>query len=143
MPGGYYFYNCKQRSQLVAPDIQLTTHQEEKIEEIINQLVVQHKPLQYIMGEVPFIDTHIVVKPPVLIPRPETEEWTAWLIDQLAPIKQEPLTILDMCTGSGCMLSRLQKLSHRQLSMLLIMLIMPLRVREKIFNIIICRIDTH
>lgn len=97
------FITGKQRSHLIAhPDLQLTAHQKEKLEEIINQMVVQHKPLQYIMGEVPFLDAHIVVRPPVLIPRPETEEWTAWLIEQLQPIKHEPLAVIDMCTGSGC-----------------------------------------
>ncbi|CDO70595.1 hypothetical protein BN946_scf184656.g10 [Trametes cinnabarina] len=36
---------------------------------------VRHEPLQYILGSVPFGPLHIVCRPPVLIPRMETEDW--------------------------------------------------------------------
>lgn len=68
----------------------------------IHKLVHEHVPLAYIIGHVPFLDTTIMVQPPVLIPRPETEEWVAWLIQILAPVKNYPLHILDIGTGSGC-----------------------------------------
>ena len=45
------------------------------------------------------------MRPPVLIPRPETEEWTLRVADQLRHALSEPgpcLRILDLCTGSGC-----------------------------------------
>lgn len=97
------FVTAKNRAHLIAQStIELTPHQQEKLEEIITQLVVEHKPLQYIIGSVPFDQVNICVNPPVLIPRPETEEWTAWLIEQLKPIQTTPLSILDLCTGSGC-----------------------------------------
>jgi release factor glutamine methyltransferase len=43
-----------------------------------------------------------MVEPPILIPRPETEEWVTWLIGELQPVAQHKITILDLCTGSGC-----------------------------------------
>ena len=86
------------------------THQEitwndqfqELLDSIIDKLVNQHMPLAYILGSVPFCGLEILVKPPVLIPRPETEEWCANLIEQLQSLPKEPLWILDLCTGSGC-----------------------------------------
>jgi len=59
-----------------------------------------HKPLQYILGTVPFLSTTITVCPPILIPRPETEEWVAYLISELTPYA--PRLLLDLCTGTGC-----------------------------------------
>jgi release factor glutamine methyltransferase len=76
------------------------------LEAIVTQHVVEHKPLAYIMGAVPFCQATILVEPPVLIPRMETEEWVERLIEQLRPVVEkklpEPLVILDMCSGSGC-----------------------------------------
>ncbi|CAG8785058.1 14217_t:CDS:2, partial [Acaulospora morrowiae] len=62
----------------------------------------------------PFCDLEIIVKPPVLIPRWETEEWTHRLITRLMQFFEKsyltrlsqssnsPFRILDICTGSGC-----------------------------------------
>ena len=62
----------------------------------------ENYPLQYLLGSVEFCGLTLCVEPPTLIPRPETEEWVHNLIQQLQPFKDKPLTILDMCTGSGC-----------------------------------------
>ena len=44
------------------------------------------------------------MRPPVLIPRPETEDWTIRLAELLSPppSSTRPLKVLDLCTGSGC-----------------------------------------
>jgi release factor glutamine methyltransferase len=42
----------------------------------------------------------IEVREGVLIPRPETEELVAWVIEKAADIERP--RILDVCTGSGC-----------------------------------------
>ena len=54
------------------------------------------------MGSTPFAGLEILTQPPVLIPRPETEEWTVNLIEQLQGLPDKKLQILDLCTGSGC-----------------------------------------
>ncbi len=57
------------------------------------------RPIQYILGETLFYGCIIMVRPGVLIPRPETEE----LVDLI--IKENPGfngKILDIGTGSGC-----------------------------------------
>ncbi|KAI0743476.1 S-adenosyl-L-methionine-dependent methyltransferase [Daedaleopsis nitida] len=63
---------------------------------------VQGEPLQYILGSQPFGSLSIAVRPPVLIPRPETEDWTIRLSETMSPTSDQPLNMLDLCTGTGC-----------------------------------------
>ncbi|KAG2355185.1 hypothetical protein BDR07DRAFT_1453767 [Suillus spraguei] len=60
------------------------------------------EPLQYILGTTPFGPLDLLTRPPTLIPRPETEDWTLRLADMLSPTPARPLTVLDLCTGTGC-----------------------------------------
>lgn len=81
---------------------QLSPEEVEAVFTFLNQRAVDKKPLGYIIGNAPFCDLLITVKPPVLIPRMETEEWVTWLIEQLQNASSQNLSILDLCTGSGC-----------------------------------------
>lgn len=92
------------RSQLLArPLFCLTSEQELMLEKWVTALTVEHMPIQYLIGYVPFCDLTITVKPPVLIPRQETENWCAELVAQLVKYAaDEPLSILDLCSGTGC-----------------------------------------
>jgi release factor glutamine methyltransferase len=60
----------------------------------------RNKPLQYILGHQPFLNHSIIVRPPVLIPRWETEE----IVDRIlkSTDKTKEMRILDLCCGSGC-----------------------------------------
>ena len=66
-----------------------------------------HEPLQYITGDTDFHNVRINVKPGVLIPRQETEELVAWILE-LFP-KGDSLSVLDVGTGSGCIPIALKK----------------------------------
>jgi release factor glutamine methyltransferase len=57
-------------------------------------------PIQYIIGEVEFMDLTFEVNKNVLIPRPETEELIKWVLT--TEKGSEELSILDIGTGSGC-----------------------------------------
>ncbi|KAK0720002.1 S-adenosyl-L-methionine-dependent methyltransferase [Lasiosphaeris hirsuta] len=59
-------------------------------------------PLQYVLGTQPFGGLEIKCRPGVLIPRHETEAYTTELAQIL--LRQTPtrLSILDLCTGTGC-----------------------------------------
>jgi len=57
-----------------------------------------HEPLSYIIGHEEFLDLTLEVGDGVLIPRPETE-----LMAEHALKKSGAQTILDLCTGSGCL----------------------------------------
>lgn len=61
-------------------------------------------PLQYVLGTQPFGTLTIRCRRGVLIPRPETESYTLELADILlrSTPTQERLTIVDLCTGTGC-----------------------------------------
>ncbi|KAI0790810.1 S-adenosyl-L-methionine-dependent methyltransferase [Abortiporus biennis] len=63
---------------------------------------VRGEPLQYILGTQPFGPLTLFTRPPVLIPRPETEHWSLTLADRLRPSPQKPISLLDLCTGSAC-----------------------------------------
>lgn len=62
--------------------------------------LLQHRPVQYVLGESYFYGLKLWVDESVLIPRPETEELVDWA---LKGIGQQPGTaVLDIGTGSGC-----------------------------------------
>lgn len=79
----------------------LTTVQEKLLNGYLDQIIHEHKPLSYIIGFVPFLDLKIKVTPPILIPRPETEEWVHQLIKKLSSHTSQVKKILDIGTGSG------------------------------------------
>jgi release factor glutamine methyltransferase len=68
-----------------------------KIKSAIAQLI-QHKPIQYVLGEATFCGLRFEVNENVLIPRPETEELTWWVLEH----HPNAATLLDLCSGSGC-----------------------------------------
>ncbi len=80
----------------------LSPEQINRIDEWIHDHTIEHKPLAYLIGFVPFLDLTIFVEQPILIPRPETEEWCAYVIEKYRAYAEKPLRILDLCTGSGC-----------------------------------------
>ncbi|HBS48015.1 TPA: peptide chain release factor N(5)-glutamine methyltransferase [Candidatus Dependentiae bacterium] len=91
-----------QTQLLVQEKVILHKSQNEILQKWVERRLKDKEPIQYILGSVPFCSVQIQVAPPVLIPRPETEEWTSWIIEKLKTIKDKNLTILDLCCGSGC-----------------------------------------
>lgn len=87
---------------LTQETITLTKDEYKKLQSWLTALIIQHIPLAYLLGTVPFAGLSIMVRPPILIPRPETEEWVLDLITQLKSAKLETFTLLDIATGSGC-----------------------------------------
>lgn len=100
----------QKKAQLLAKKtLNLDAAHEKKLNDWIYRQVKFHEPLAYILGTVPFLDLNLTIKPPILIPRPETEEWVAKLLEQLKSLKNKKLTILDIGTGSGCIALALAK----------------------------------
>jgi release factor glutamine methyltransferase len=87
---------------LTACCIELSEQQQKQLDEWVRQRVEEQKPIAYIFGSVPFCDLDVKVKPPILIPRPETEEWVSWLIGEIKEHGVTTFTALDLCCGSGC-----------------------------------------
>jgi len=61
---------------------------------------VGREPLQYILGTQEFCGLEFHVNPAVLIPRPETELLVEYVAQRISA--DQPATIVDVCTGSGC-----------------------------------------
>lgn len=65
------------------------------------------RPIQHILQTADFYGMRLSVNEHTLIPRPETEELVAWIIQEHQ--NSESLSILDIGTGSGCIALALQK----------------------------------
>ncbi len=59
---------------------------------------LNHEPLQYILGQWDFLDYTITIRPPLLCPRPETEELVMKIIQEAT---ESPIHILDVGCGTG------------------------------------------
>jgi len=93
-----------QKEQLIIQDIiLLDDDQEAKLNKWLDKLINEKIPIQYLIGAIPFGNIEILVEPPTLIPRPETEEWVIKLIKKLKQLQNQKITILDIGTGSGCL----------------------------------------
>ena len=76
------------------------TQDAQKEYEIAVQKRAEHIPLQYIIGEQEFMGLRFKVNSNVLIPRQGTET----LVEQVLKIVKPGMKVLDLCTGSGCVL---------------------------------------
>lgn len=75
----------------------------------IKEKIEQNYPVQYLIGHVDFYDSKIEVNENVLIPRFETEYLVEKLIKKLEKYTDNTLKILDIGTGSGCIIINLAK----------------------------------
>lgn len=72
------------------------------------QRLLEHEPIQHILGETEFFGLKFKVSKDVLVPRPETEELVQWILDDLDS-ENKQLRLLDIGTGSGCIAISLAK----------------------------------
>lgn len=81
--------------------IKLTEEQAERFERIVLERIQTKKPLPYIIGYCWYAHEKYLVNENTIIPRSPIFEL---LLDKLHPwLKIRPTSILDMCTGSGCL----------------------------------------
>ncbi|MCB2379981.1 peptide chain release factor N(5)-glutamine methyltransferase [Hymenobacter sp. BT635] len=73
----------------------------------IQARLLLHEPVQYVLGVAHFAGLELEVTPATLIPRPETEELVALIIQEQRG--RAELTIVDIGTGSGCIPIALQQ----------------------------------
>ena len=84
--------------RLIASTKDLTNTQIQTLNQSIEELL-QHKPIQQIVGYTWFAGNKFYVDENVLIPRPETDELVEHIVKQHL---NQPISILDIGTGSGC-----------------------------------------
>ena len=87
-------------------NIRILLYKHEEVEKIYTDVfegvigdLLEGKPIDYIIGYTEFAGLTVYLNPDTLIPRPETEELVAWVVDE-AP--ETGVRVLDVGTGSGC-----------------------------------------
>jgi release factor glutamine methyltransferase len=74
---------------------------ESRFEDILSRLL-QHEPVQYILGQADFYGFKFEVNPLVLIPRQETEELVYEVLKAFKGEEMRGKRLLDIGSGSGC-----------------------------------------
>lgn len=97
---------CKRLELYLAFDKPLKEEELNQYREYLKRRA-RFEPLQYIVGEVEFYGIPFKVKPPVLIPRPETEILVETIINSFD--KDNALNFLDIGTGTGNIVIALSK----------------------------------
>lgn len=76
--------------------------------EVLIRKRAERVPLQYITGEQEFMGLTFHVNSNVLIPRQDTET----LVEEALKVIKPGMKVMDMCTGSGCVLISILKNAH-------------------------------
>jgi len=98
--------NISRVDMIKHPDALLNEESRSKLETCL-ALLMNHTPVQYVIGNTWFHSLNFKVTPDVLIPRPETEELVTTVIDYL---KKNPVgNLLEIGTGSGCISIAIKK----------------------------------
>jgi release factor glutamine methyltransferase len=99
--------NIKRSDIIKDPSKQLNNKTIQQLSNAFTQLL-QHKPIQYVLGEAWFYHLKFKVNENVLIPRPETEELVEMVINSRKSLLTDA-SILDIGTGSGCIAIAIKK----------------------------------
>jgi release factor glutamine methyltransferase len=103
-----HYLNLEQFALALQPDLIVSKEKEIPLFEALSRLKLK-EPIQYIIGYSHFMEMDFTVSKDVLIPRPETEELVWWILDDCQKNPNQPLKILDIGTGSGCIAISLAK----------------------------------
>lgn len=101
-----HYLGLNKTTVILNPDYALSESELLKFNFAIKDLKTE-KPIQYILGKTEFFGYAFKVNEHTLIPRPETEELVQWIIDKEK--SGNPLSVLDIGTGSGCIAISLAK----------------------------------
>lgn len=96
------------KMRFLMEDIELDENQFIQLMSATKRLL-QHEPLQHVLGKAWFYNLEFHVNSSVLIPRPETEELVQWIIEN----SKTQQRLLDIGTGSGCIPITLSKHTNR------------------------------
>jgi len=91
------------RASLMAGTVERLTPEQEVLLEAMVRRRLTREPIAYILGEKEFWSLPLAVGPAVLIPRPESESVVEAALARVAD-RSAPLRLLDLGTGSGCLL---------------------------------------
>jgi release factor glutamine methyltransferase len=92
--------HVKKTDLLKKPKAEADTHAQQLVAQKLLQLL-NHQPVQYVLGQAWFYNLIFKVNKNVLIPRPETEELVALILEDCRKKITDP-AVIDIGTGSGC-----------------------------------------
>ena len=96
--------NLQRIDTVLKPDFLISQDNLTTFLKIIKRLQ-NEEPIQYILKKTSFYGLPFIVDKNTLIPRPETEELVAWIIEEASKgklHKKDKISILDIGTGTGC-----------------------------------------
>lgn len=102
-----YVCGTDRNTLLVHGDREVSESEQERYQLLIEKRA-QHVPLQHLTGEQEFMGLTFKVNKHVLVPRQDTEI----LVEEVMKNLHDGMRILDMCTGSGCILLSLLQYSN-------------------------------
>lgn len=101
-----YVCQTDRQAMLLAPERVLTEAEEKRYLEVLDRRSAR-VPLQHITGSQYFMGLEFAVDGRVLVPRPDTEI----LVEEVLKDGASGAKVLDLCTGSGCILLSILKYS--------------------------------
>ncbi len=105
-----YVFQMNRTDLLLKGDLVAPTEQEADYRRLLS-LRAEHIPVQHITGTQEFMGLEFRVSPDVLIPRQDTEI----LVEEVLKVS-EGKSVLDMCTGSGCIITSIARLGKPSLA---------------------------
>lgn len=102
-----YVCHTDRNTLLVHGDREVSEEEERRYGQLLERRC-RRIPLQYIMGTQEFMGLEFTVNENVLIPRQDTEI----LVEEVLKNLHDGMRVLDMCTGSGCILISLLRFSN-------------------------------
>ena len=93
-----YLFGVPTTSQLLDNEVDFSRKIEPQYQKIINRLL-QHEPIQYVLGYTEFYGQRFKTDSRALIPRPETEELVDYILSHQIP---KDCKVLDIGSGTGC-----------------------------------------
>lgn len=103
-----YFITGSEPSEFLQKRNSVVSADEKNKGDVILSELLKGRPLQYVLQESWFDGLRLYVDENVLIPRPETEELIGWIRSDYKG-KRSPSSIVDLCSGSGCIALALKK----------------------------------
>ncbi len=104
------FVGLSRMTVMTEPTSEVSEERETLVSEILRKRTSGY-PLQYLLGEWEFYGLPFKVGEGVLIPRQDTETLVETAMDYLKTIPENERTVLDLCSGSGCIGITLAKLA--------------------------------
>jgi len=98
------YLDLKRIDTVLKPDFKIDENLLSTLNKALERLQ-KEEPIQYIIGHTEFYGYSFFVDKNTLIPRPETEELVAWIIEEASKgklHKKDKISILDIGTGTGC-----------------------------------------